>query len=84
MENKNMQRPTPQRPKGPMGGPMGGGPHAIHGGEKAKDFTGTMKKILRYMRRNIPAILVAFLFAIASVILTLNVPEHSGRSQRSV
>ena len=34
MENKNIQRPTPQRPKGPMGGPMGGGgAHAMHGGE---------------------------------------------------
>ena len=81
MENKNIQRPTPQRPKGPMGGPMGGGgAHAMHGGEKAKDFTGTMKKILRYMKRNIPAIVVAFLFAIASVILTLNVPNILGEA----
>ena len=79
MENRNMQRPTPHRPKGPMGGPMGG-PHAMHGGEKAKDFTGTMKKILRYMRRNIPAILVAFILAIASVILTLNVPNILGEA----
>ncbi len=73
---------TPNRPMPPRRGPMGGpgrGPGAIHG-ERAKDFGGTMKKMLRYLRRNVPAILVAFLFAIGGVILTLNVPNVLGQA----
>ncbi len=72
------KRPTPHGPMrghGPMGGPRGGMP-----GEKARDFSGTMKKTLRYMRRSIPAILVAFIFAIGGVVLTLNVPNVLGEA----
>ncbi len=75
MEQK---RPAINRPRrGPMGGPHG--PGAIHG-EKAKDFSGTMKKLIRYMKRNVPAILAAFVLAIASVVLTLNVPNILGEA----
>ena len=75
MEQKRVQ----QRPRGPMGGHGPGGPGMIHG-EKAKDFGGAMKKMLRYMKRNIPAIIVAFIFAIGGVILTLNVPNVLGEA----
>ena len=76
MEQK---RTAQQRPRGPMGGHGPGGPGMIHG-EKAKDFGGAMKKMLRYMKRNIPAIIVAFIFAIAGVVLTLNVPNVLGEA----
>ena len=75
MEQK---RPALNRPRrGPMGGPHGPGAFA---GEKAKDFSGAMKKLIRYMKRNVPAILTAFLLAIVSVILTLNVPNILGEA----
>lgn len=76
MEKQNQTKPNP--PRGPMGGPPGrGGPGSIHG-ERPKDFSGAMKKMLRYMKQNLPAIILAFLFAIGSVILTLNVPNVLG------
>ncbi len=73
---RSNQKVTP--PPRPMGGPRRG-PGAIHG-ERAKDFGGAMKKMLRYMKQSLPAIIVAFLFAIASVILTLNVPNVLGEA----
>lgn len=76
MEEKRTNRP-PKR--GPMGG-MGPGPRGMMPGEKAQDFGGTMKKIIRYMKRNVPAIAAAFLLAIVSVILTLNVPNITGEA----
>lgn len=72
MSNKPMARPH--------GGPMGGGPPAMRPGEKAKDFKGTMGKLIKYMRFSLPAIIVSLLFAIASVILTLNIPNLLGDS----
>ncbi len=84
MEERRPPMNPPRRPGGPMGpmrGPMGGpprGPRGMHGGEKPKDFIGTMKKLLRYVKRNVPIILVAFLLSMASVLLTLNVPNTLG------
>ena len=60
-----------------MGGP-GGGPHGMMPGEKAKDFKGTLAKTFRYMRRDVVTIVIAFVLAIASVILTLTVPDILG------
>ena len=35
-----------------QGGPMGGGPHGGMGaGEKAKDFKGTIKKLMKYREK---------------------------------
>ena len=42
-QDSSTQRPT-QRP---MHGPMGGPPGMLRGGEKARDFKGTMTKLLR-------------------------------------
>ena len=60
-----------------MGGP-GGGPHGMMPGEKAKDFKGTLAKTFRYMRRDVVTIVIAFVLAISSVILTLTVPDILG------
>lgn len=56
----------------------GGGPRGMMPGEKAKDFKGTLVKTFRYMRRDAFTIAIAFIFAIASVILTLTVPDILG------
>ncbi len=80
METKTntTSRPLPPpRPAGPMGGRRG--PGAIHG-ERPKNFGNAMKKMLGYMRQNLPAILLAFLFSIGGVVLTLNVPNVLGQA----
>lgn len=63
------------------GGPMGHGPRGmmIPGG-KARDFKGTLQKTIRFMRSSVPVILLAFLLAIGSVILTLNIPKVLGNA----
>ena len=60
-------------------GPMGGGPGgAAIPGEKAKDFFGTLNKTVRYMRKDLAVIIIAFVLAIFSVIATLLVPDILG------
>lgn len=71
--DRNSVRP----PRGPMGG---GGHAAMRPGEKAKDFKGTLVKLLKYMRVSLPAIILSLLFAAASVVLTLNIPRLLGDS----
>ncbi len=63
------------------GGPMGHRPRGmmIPGG-KARDFKGTLQKTIRFMRSSVPVILLAFLLAIGSVILTLNIPKVLGNA----
>ena len=73
------QNQTSRPPMG--GGPMGHGPRGmmIPGG-KARDFKGTLQKTIRFMRSSVPVILLAFLLAIGSVILTLNIPKVLGNA----
>ncbi len=73
------QNQTSRPPMG--GGPMGHGPRGmmIPGG-KAQDFKGTLQKTIRFMRSSVPVILLAFLLAIGSVILTLNIPKVLGNA----
>ena len=64
----NQSRP----PKRPMRRPMGGGRMM---GEKAKDFKGTFAKLLKYMRRDLLVIIIAFILAIGGVVATITVPD---------
>ncbi len=73
MENKEYGNHAPKRgpmPRGPMGGRMGRG-----AGEKAKDFTGTWKKLLLYCKKYLPAILIALVCAVAGTVFTLIGPD---------
>lgn len=58
----------------PGHGPMGGGRPVV----KAKDFSGTMKKLLRFMRPYYAVIIIALIFAIASTILAILGPKILG------
>lgn len=58
-----------------MSGPMGR-PHGGH--HKVKDFRGTLRKTMRYMRKDLVVIVLAFVFAIGGVTATLLVPEILG------
>lgn len=62
----------------PRRGPMGSG--MMMPGEKPKEFKKTLGKLIRYMRTSLPVMIVSFLIAIASVILTLNIPNILGEA----
>ena len=56
-------------------GPMGGGPRGMMPGEKAKDFKGTMGKLISYLGKYLPAIIAVMLFAIASTVFSIIGPK---------
>ena len=53
----------------------GGPPMSGHKTEKAKNFTGTWKKLLVYCRKYWPAMIVALTFAAVGTVLTLMTPN---------
>ena len=68
-----------RRPVRRMGhGPMQGG------GEKAKDFKGTIKKLLKYMRRYYGAIAFVILFAVASTVFNIVGPTILGNATTEI
>ena len=61
-------------------GPMGGGPRGMMPGEKAKDFKGTMGKLISYLGKYLPAIIAVMLFAIASTVFSIIGPKILGNA----
>ena len=61
-------------------GPAGHGPGPMAAGEKAKDFKGTMKKLLGYMKRFLPGIVLVLLCAAASTVFSLFGPKVLGQA----
>ncbi len=78
MSKENQVYRTPQqRRRGPMGkGPMGG----MIGGEKAKDFKGSFRRLLGYIGRYKFAILVVMIFAVASTVFNVLGPKVMSRA----
>lgn len=69
-DEKNTPRPMRR-------GPGGHGP--IGAVEKAKDFKGTVKKLVKYLARYKVALFFTFVFAIISTIFTIQGPKVAGR-----
>jgi len=71
-----------RRPGGPMrGGPMGrGGPMAMMKGEKARDFKGTMRKLLQYLGSYKISTLIVMIIAIASTVFSIAGPKILGQA----
>ncbi len=69
-ENKSAPPVPPRRGPG-MGGPGG----MAVGGEKAKDFKGTWKKLIAYCKPFLPIIIIAIICASGGAILTLVGPN---------
>lgn len=53
---------------------------ANFGGQRAKNFSKTMGKTIKYLRRDVFIIIVAFLLAIGGVVATLLVPDILGEA----
>lgn len=56
------------------------GPGARMGGEKAKDFKGTIKKLIKYMGSYWPAFVAVLIFAIGSTVFGIIGPKISGKA----
>jgi len=72
--------PARQQMRGmmPMGG--GGGPRAMIRGEKPRDFTGTMAKLIKYLGAYRVAIIIVMLVAIASTAFSIAGPKILGNA----
>ena len=85
MSNSDMKR----MPGGPMkGGPMGRGPmghgHGAAIGEKANDFSGTMKQLMKYMSKYKIALIAVLLFAIGSTVFSIVGPKILGKATTKI
>ena len=61
-------------------GPGGRGPGAMMPGEKAKDFKGTMKKLLGYLGKFLPGIILVLCCAAASTVFSIFGPKILGQA----
>ena len=68
--------------RGPVrGGPMGhGGPGAMMKGEKARDFKGTISKLVKYLGSYKTSIIFMMVIAVASTVFTIFGPKIMGKA----
>ena len=66
---------------GPMRhGPMGHGPAGMRGGDKAADFKGTIVKLLKYMDRYLPMMILSLVCAVAGTAFSILGPKILGQA----
>ena len=56
------------------------GPPGMGGGEKAKDFKGTISKLIRYSRKYLPAVIVVMVIAVFSTVFNVVCPKVLGKA----
>ena len=71
-------RPNQMRGRGGMGHGPGGG--MMQGGEKARDFKSTMRKLLKHLSIYKVSIIIVFIFAAASAVFTIVGPKILGKA----
>lgn len=77
MANEEKKQAAPKM-RGPMGG--GHGPGGMMPGEKAKNFKGTMRKLMAYLGRYSAAIIAVLICAVASCVFAIVGPKILGRA----
>lgn len=77
-----MSNDMPKRRRGPMGGHGPGG--GMMGGEKAKDFKGTMKTLLGYIGKFKVSIFFVIIFAIGGTIFNIVGPKILGKATTEI
>lgn len=77
-----MSNDMPKRRRGPMGGHGPGG--GMMGGEKAKDFKGTMKTLLGYIGKFKVSIFFVVIFAIGGTIFNIVGPKILGKATTEI
>ena len=78
-ENRNSSMQSQGAAHGPARGPMRG-PGRGMGGEKAKDFKGTLKKLIVYIGNYWPAFVAVLCFAVGSTVFNIIGPKISGQA----
>lgn len=82
MDNNNAApKSAPRRPGGMFGG--GHGPVGMPG-EKAKDFKGTIKKLVLHLKPHWGQIALVFVFAIASTVFAIASPKILGNATNQI
>jgi len=77
----NGTQAAPPRPGRPGGGPMGrGGPGGLMKGEKARDFKGTMRKLIGYLGAYNRSIVIVLIVAAISTVFMIVGPKILGRA----
>ncbi len=71
---EGMREPKRQQNSGPRFGPPGGGPGGMGAGEKAKDFSGSLKKLLAYCGGYMLPMGIAIVLAVFASIFSLMGP----------
>ena len=71
---------TAHRDPGGHGPMRRGGPMAMMQGDKARDFRGTMLKLIEYLGAYRKGILIAIVFAVASTVFSIAGPKILGRA----
>ncbi len=79
MSTANTSQSQTQR-RGPGGPGMGPGPRGMLPGEKARDFKGTIRKLVGYLSAFRVQIIIVLLFAIASTIFSILGPKILGKA----
>jgi len=74
------ERKRSTQKKTPMRGPMGGGPMALMPGDKAKDFGGALKKLVRYLGGYKWSVLLVWTLAVAATVLAILGPRVLGEA----
>ncbi len=81
MHNNRSSNRRARRGPGSGHGPMGrGGPMAMMKGDKARDFKGTMAKLVEYLGKYKVTVLVVLVFAVASTASNIAGPKILGRA----
>lgn len=75
-----------QRPEGRRRGPMGGGPMGGFGmpGQKARDFKGSLKRLIGYLKPHRFNLIIVLAFAIASTTFSIFTPKISGKAMNKM
>jgi ATP-binding cassette subfamily B protein len=78
-QNKNHSRG-----RGPGGGGFGGGGHFGAPIQKAKDFKGTLKRLLKYLKPHTLNLIIVLVFAIASTSFTIAAPKIMSKAMNRI
>ncbi|MEC0129376.1 MULTISPECIES: ABC transporter ATP-binding protein [Paenibacillus] len=77
-QNREHKPAAPRGHKGP-GGP-GGGPGMRMPAEKAKDFKGTLRRLIKYLRPRMVQLIIVLIMAIASTVFSIFSPKVMGKA----
>lgn len=80
MQQNSPEKSQQQQRRGPGFGPMRGGPGMMRGGEKARDFKATMKKLIAYLVDYKVGLILVFIFATASTVFSIIGPKILGKA----